>query len=94
MVGRGGTPFDRVYINVSVFTQGNDPVPLGVICLLDTGTNTPLRYESEEKIKGRIWKMVNDITKFQKVDTETIKTMVNFSEKKYEEIVRVNMRQF
>ncbi|CAG8769041.1 26532_t:CDS:2, partial [Racocetra persica] len=31
--------------------------------------------------------MVNDITKFQKVDPETIKTMVNFSEKKYEEMV-------
>ncbi|CAG8720828.1 9217_t:CDS:2 [Racocetra persica] len=75
MVGRGSTPFDRAYMNVSVFTQGNDPVPLGVICLLDTGTDTPLRYESEEKIKERIWKMVNDITKFQKVDSETIKTM-------------------
>src|SRR5690242_1417424 len=31
MIGRGSTPFDRAYMNVSVFTQGNDPVPLGVI---------------------------------------------------------------
>ncbi|CAG8821088.1 11760_t:CDS:2, partial [Racocetra persica] len=57
MIGRGSTPFDRAYMNVSIFTQGNNLVPLGVICLLDTGTDTPLRYESEEKIKERIWKM-------------------------------------
>ncbi|CAG8756737.1 23068_t:CDS:2, partial [Racocetra persica] len=88
MIGRGSTPFDRAYMNISVFTQGNDPVLLGVICLLDTRTDTPLRYESEEKIKERIWKIVNDITKFQKVDPETIKTMVNFSEKNYEEMVK------
>ncbi|CAG8820283.1 12720_t:CDS:2, partial [Racocetra persica] len=75
-------------LETTVFTQGNDPVPLGVICLLDTGTNTLLRYESEEKIKERIWKMVNDITKFQKVDPETIRTMVKFSEKNYEEMVK------
>ncbi|CAG8799996.1 21387_t:CDS:2, partial [Racocetra persica] len=58
------------------------------ICLLDTGTDTPLRYESEEKIKKRIWKMVNDITKFQKVNPEFIKTMVNFFKKNYEEMVK------
>ncbi|CAG8841260.1 446_t:CDS:1, partial [Racocetra persica] len=88
MIGRGSNPFDRAYMNVSVFTQGSDPIPLGVICLLDTGIDTPLRYEPEEKIKERIWKIVNDITKFQKVDPEAIKTIVNFSEKSYEEMVK------
>ncbi|CAG8843252.1 19263_t:CDS:2, partial [Racocetra persica] len=43
---------------------------------------------TQEKIKKRIWKMINDITKFQKVDPETIRTMVNFSEKNYEKMIK------
>jgi len=51
MMGRGDTPFDRAYMNVSVYIQGNDPIPIGVICLVDIGNDTPLRYESDEQIK-------------------------------------------
>ncbi|CAG8732759.1 23730_t:CDS:2, partial [Gigaspora rosea] len=83
----GGTPFDRSYMNVNVFVQGSDPVPLGVICLLDVGDDTPLRYESDEEISKRLWKMVNDITKFQKVDPGVVRKMVNFSNKSYREMV-------
>jgi hypothetical protein len=41
-------------MNVSVFIQGNDPIPLAVFCLLDVGDDTPLQYESDEQIKNRL----------------------------------------
>ncbi|CAG8806597.1 10312_t:CDS:1, partial [Dentiscutata erythropus] len=88
MMSRGGTPFDRAYMNVSVYIQGNDPTPLGVICLMDVSNDTPLRYESDEEISNRIWKMVNDITKFQKVNPKTVKAMVNFTGKTYREMIK------
>ncbi|RIB07861.1 hypothetical protein C2G38_2213205 [Gigaspora rosea] len=50
----GSTPFDQAYMNVSVFVQGSDSVPLGIICLLDVGENTSLRYESDKEISKRL----------------------------------------
>lgn len=87
MMSRGNTPFDRAYMNVSVYIQGNDPIPLGVICILDVGDDTPLRYEPDEKINERLWNMVNNITKFQKVDPEIVKSRINFFGKSFQEMV-------